>query len=137
MAQQWTYNYDANGYLSSIIDPMGVPVGFANDPVGRPTDTLLPAPGGGVRDVHQQYDGNGNVTSITLPNSPLEQHAFDYTPVDQLTTYAPPDPGVLDGGISPLGPAAWETQSTYFADRQPKLETRPDGATIQYAYDAA
>ncbi len=70
------------------------------------------------------YDGNGNLTSVTPPSRP--QHGFTFTPVDLEASYTPP--AVTPGGA---------TQYSYNKDRRLTQVTRPDGKTIQIAYDTA
>jgi hypothetical protein len=74
--------------------------------VGCPTDTFLPQVDGGTGDPKQSYDADDNMTSVTLANSSLEVHGLVY-PANELMTYSPADPGVLEGGVSPLGPVVW------------------------------
>ena len=78
-----------------------------------------------TRVIAYTYDPDGNVTSVTPPGRP--SHGFDYDAIDQTTGYTPP---ALDGG-----PVA--THYDYNLDKQPTKVTRPDGQTIDYAYDAA
>ncbi|MEO8379688.1 MAG: RHS repeat-associated core domain-containing protein [Acidobacteriota bacterium] len=80
-------------------------------------------PGGRVTQV--SYDPNGNVTSITPPGRPA--HAFTYTPVDLLESYAAPDAG--EGGAT--------TRFQYNRDRDLTAIVQPDGTTIVLDYDAA
>lgn len=99
-------------------------------------DRIVPVALGAItptsRNVLQMsYDGDDNVTSVTLPNSPIEQHDFAYTPVDDLMTYTPPVPS------SDAGPGPWSTAYQYFLDHDPELETRPDGTSIAKDYDTA
>jgi RHS repeat-associated protein len=65
----------------------------------------------------------GNVTSVTPPTRPA--HAFDYTAVDQVELYTPPE-----AGFTPRA-----TSYDYNADRQVTLITRPDGQTIVPSYE--
>jgi RHS repeat-associated protein len=120
-ARTWTQGYDAQGYLSSVTDPLSHAIGYTNDPVGRPTQTQLPD----GRKLGVAYDGDSNTTSITLPSTEL--HQFSYTPVDLTSSYTPPS----------LGSSSPSTQYTYDVDRELTMVTRPDSATIAYGYDAA
>ena len=69
------------------------------------------------------YDASGNVSSVTPPIRPA--HTFGYTPVDLEELYTPPALG---------GPVA--TSYAYNLDRQLETITRPDGATVQFTYEA-
>ena len=37
----WTQGYDSQGYLASVTDPLSHATSYINDPVGRPTQTML------------------------------------------------------------------------------------------------
>jgi RHS repeat-associated protein len=117
----WTQGYDPQGYLASVTDPLSHAVSYANDPVGRSTQTHLPD----GRVLGTTYDGNSNTTGVTLPSP--ESHSFSYTPVDLLASYTPPS----------VGTGSPATQYVYDLDRHLKTVTRPDGATLTYGYDTA
>jgi RHS repeat-associated protein len=121
----WTKAYDSLGYANSTTDPLGVVTTTTNDAVGRATTTLLPDGQGGTRTLLASYDGDDDLTSLTLPGG--AQHALSYTPVDGLASYVPPS----------LGTGNVTTQYQYDEDGRIALETRPDGATIGYDYDSA
>ena len=124
----WTMSYDGNGFLASVTDPMGSSVAYTNDSVGRPQHTRLPEVDGGTRDLQTAFDGDDNVTAVTLPrNTSQEQHELQYTPADQLSLYSPPAPGA----------GTWSTSDEYDLDHRLTRETRPDGATIVPDYDSA
>jgi RHS repeat-associated protein len=125
--RQWSKTYDPQGYVQSVTDPTDASTTYNNDLTGHALDTYLPgAPDGGVRDVKVVYDGDGNPQKVTLPNGNL--HQFGYTPVDALSTYTPPLP-------APSSTGTWSTQYLYDPDGHPSLETRADGAQIQYVRD--
>jgi RHS repeat-associated protein len=137
-ARVWQYAYDSNGYLHSVTDPLDNAISYTNDPVGRPTDTFLPAGDGGTRDLVATFDaGLADPSSIQLPRSAAELHMFGYTPVGDLSTYSPPDPSVVDAGLDATLVGPWATQYTYYNDRELKTETRPDGTVITRGYDSA
>jgi RHS repeat-associated protein len=115
-----TLTYDANGFLSSIIDPLGRKYIFSSDAVGDLLNLTLPD----GRLVSYTYDANGDLTSITTPSSIT--HRFTYTPINRLSSYKPP---TLSGTGS--------TTYTYNLDRNLTTITRPDGKTIKYGYDTA
>jgi RHS repeat-associated protein len=116
-----TSTYNAQGYVQSVADALGQPVSFTYDSVGRVKTETLPD----SRVVLFDYDANGNLTSITPPTRPA--HGFDHNEVDLGTQYTPPD---VSAGTN-------VTLATYNLDRQLERITRPDGQTIQYAYDPA
>ncbi|MDJ0764314.1 MAG: RHS repeat-associated core domain-containing protein [Myxococcota bacterium] len=118
----YQFTYDDRGFLDAVIDPMSRTTSYLNDELGRVLTKTLPD----MRQIHFTYDANGNVESITPPGKPT--HTFDYTPVDLLEDYDPPD--VV--GVTPD-----ITHYAYNLDRQIDLITRPDGQTIDYIYDTA
>ena len=84
----YTYGYDAHGYTSSTVDPLANATTLVNNLAGEPTDTVTPDGNGGTRDLVSSYDGDGNLTSLTLPKG--EEHELTYTPADALASYDPP-----------------------------------------------
>ncbi|MDX2168313.1 MAG: RHS repeat-associated core domain-containing protein [Deltaproteobacteria bacterium] len=115
----------AKGQVKSTTDAAGRKTIFEYDPQGRVSAQLLPDEPPLFRRVEFHYDPAGNVTSITPPGRPA--HGFGYTPVNLEETYTPP----------PLSPAGEATTYAYTPDRQLDLVTRPEGGTIDYAYDDA
>jgi RHS repeat-associated protein len=124
----WTMGYDDAGYLSTVTDPLDAGIAYANDPNGRPKDTLLPEVDGGTRDLKTSFDGDDNLRSVTLPRNPNQEvHQLSYSPIDELQQYTPPSP---DAGT-------WFTTDNYDPDGRLRNETRPDGTTIVPDYDPA
>ncbi len=120
-ARTWTLSYDGDGNLASIMDPLSRTTAFTYDAAGRVTVQTLPD----GREIHFAHDAAGNVTSITPPGRPA--HAFSYTPIDQQQSYTPPDVGI----------GTTTTTYSYTPDRQLAHIARPDGRTVDFAYDAA
>ena len=120
-ARTVTFDYDAAGYLGTITDALGRSAGFAYDPAGRVTTQTFPD----GRAVLFDYDAKGNLTALTPPGRP--EHAFGYTPVDLTAEYIPPD--VAAGTNS--------TQYSYNLDKQLTRVLRPDGESVDLAYDTA
>jgi RHS repeat-associated protein len=114
-------SYNLQGSIASVTDPLNRTTAFAYDSAGRVTTQTLPD----GRQVGYTYDANGNVSSITPPGRP--SHSFHFTSIDLLEDYSPPDVGL----------ATEATQYSYDLDRHLTLVTRPDGATIGFAYDSA
>jgi len=115
------YSYNDDGYLASITDPLARQVNYTYDAVGRVVKQTLPD----SREVQFEYDQNGNLTALTPPGRPA--HVFSYTDIDLNDEYTPPDLG--DGDES--------TVYAFNLDRQLTKITRPDGKTVDYAYDSA
>jgi RHS repeat-associated protein len=115
-----TTDYNAQGYLKTITDPLGHSVDFAYDDAGRVTAQEF----SDGRQITFTFDPNGNLESITPPGNP--PHAFAYTPVNELEVELPP---VLPDVPNPA------TDYDYNLDRNLENITRPDGLTIDPVYD--
>ncbi len=115
-----TFDYDNQGYLGSITDPMGRNVIFTNDAVGRVTEQKLPD----GRIIQYGYDANGNLTSLTPPGK--SAHVFSYNTVDKETDYTPPNLS----GVETI------TQYSYNLDKQLTKVLRPDGQTVTLGYNS-
>ncbi|MFN0095956.1 MAG: PKD domain-containing protein [Dehalococcoidia bacterium] len=120
-ARTTIFSYNSRGFLETVTDALGRTVTFEYDAAGRVTKQLLP----GAREVLFTYDANGNLKTLTPPGKPA--HTFVYNEIDQVTDYLPPD----------LGPSNEATSYVYNGDHQLDLEVRPDGLTIDMAYDSA
>ena len=119
-------DYDTAHRLETVTDPMTRVFGLAYDGLTDRVETqTLPAPPGETREVHYDYDPDGNLASLVPPGQP--GHGFTSTPVDLFQQYAPPD----------LGPGREDTNYTYDADRQLDFVDRPDGRALDPGYDAA
>jgi YD repeat-containing protein len=114
-----TFNYDSQGYVSSIVDPLSRITSFGYDPIGR----LIQSTSAAGFLVSHGYDPNGNLTSLTPPGR--SQHTFNYTPVDLMEDYTPPD----------VGSGSTLSHVDYNPDRQLLQATRPDGKILNFAYD--
>ncbi|MCG7940360.1 MAG: PKD domain-containing protein [Candidatus Thiodiazotropha lotti] len=111
---------EQQGYLESITDAVGRRVEFTNDALGRVTRKRLPD----GREVVYNYDANGNLISIVPPGR--SAHIFRYNGVDQKSNYVPP----------PLSGVDTSTTYTYNLDKKPISVLRPDGQSLDMAYDA-
>ena len=120
-ARELSVAYNANGFISSITDPMSRSVGFEYDAAGRITRKTL-ADG---QEILFEHDAKGNIISITPPDR--SAHNFVYTSVNRLGEYTPPE----------LGATPVATSYVYNLDRQLTQMQRPDGATLNVAYDSA
>ncbi|WP_367156177.1 PKD domain-containing protein [Methylomonas sp. HYX-M1] len=115
------YTYNPQGYLASVLDPLGREVQFQYDQAGRVTTQTLPD----GRQVLYSYDANGNLASLTPPGQPA--HLFNYTGIDQTAKYLPPD---VNAGSN-------DTVYTYDKDKALLSVARPDGQSIELNYDNA
>ncbi|WAK01496.1 NHL domain-containing protein [Methylobacter sp. YRD-M1] len=116
-----SFAYNPQGYLDSITDPLERQVKYEYDLAGRVTKQILPD----NREIVFSYDASGNLTSLLPPGRP--EHRFTYTPVNLTESTVPPD--VAAGSNSTL--------YQYNLDKQLQQIQRPDGQTIDYAYDPA
>jgi RHS repeat-associated protein len=119
-ARSVTFQYNAEGYLKSITDPLSNVLGFEYDKAGRIKKQILPD----GRESIYSYDPNGNVASITPPGRP--SHSFQYNAGNLMLEYDPPD------AVSTTD----KTTYSYNKDRQLAQILRPDGLAIDFAYDA-
>jgi RHS repeat-associated protein len=115
------FAYNDQGYLASVTDPLGRSVAYQYDLAGRVTQQTLPD----GNDILFSYDANGNLLSLTPPGKPA--HHFAYDKIDQQTLYTPPD----------VGAGSNSTQYSYNLDKQLTQIARPDGLTLDFAYDNA
>ena len=116
-----TFDYDSNGFLHRVTDPLGRSANYDYDSAGRLTRKTLPD----GRIVYITYDANGDVTSIQPPGR--DAHVFTYNAVNQEQDYTPPS---ISTGSS-------VTQYSYNLDKQLTGVTRPDGKVVGYSYDNA
>jgi YD repeat-containing protein len=113
----------ATGRLTSITDPASRVTTFDQyDAAGRALQMTLP----GNRIVAFAYDANGNLTSLTPPGQPA--HVFRYSAIDQEEEYEPP---ALAGIPDP------RTIYTYDLDRALDFVARPDGKSVDLAYESS
>jgi len=120
-ARSYVFQYNPQGYLSSVIDPMSNSTGFEYDLAGRITKQVLQDDS----QVLYAFDSNGSVTLITPPGKP--SHTFAYNSVGLMLEYDPPD---AFAGTD-------KTRYGYNLDRQLTEILRPDGQVISYGYDTA
>ncbi len=118
-----TFQYDPNGNLTQVTDPLGHVNQTQYDSLGQPTEQLEPHPtaiGSTLGQISTTYDGLGQVTKVTDPRN-LE------------TTYQMDNLGNL---LSQTSPDTGTTQNTY--DEAGNLKTRTDarGKVAAYSYDS-
>lgn len=114
------FDYDDNGFLDLYSDPEQQVFTLINDATGRieqqtRNDSEL---------VLFDYDETGNVLGVTPPGRP--EHGFGYSVLDQQETYNPPT----------IPEPVTSTTVDYDLERRVMQITRPDGRTIDFAYDA-
>ena len=116
----WHFNYDTQGNLVNVTDPLSQTVHFDYDLASRTTSQTLPD----NRTIDFGYDSAGNMTSLTPPGR--DAHTFTPTPLNMLGSYAPP----LVGSEQPIS-------YTYNAAGQITQIRRPDTSTIDMTYDVS
>lgn len=123
-----TLAYGPDGYLDEVTDALGDATRFDHDPNGRPLAERVYGAGAQTSqgEVLFSYDRNGNASSVTPPGKPT--HAFTYTAVDQLASYAPP---------AVAGVATPSTSYKYDLQRNLTAIRRPDGSAIELARDGS
>ena len=119
--RSFSLDYNSDGYLATITDPIGRTVEFEYSEAGRMTQQTLP---GGLL-VRYAYDANNNITAITPDGRPT--HTFAYTSVDLQSAYTPPK----------VGKKTTKTLYKYNTDRQLISIKRPDGKVVKLGYDSA
>jgi RHS repeat-associated protein len=114
-----TYQYDAQGRLSTVIDTLGRPITYTYDSNGRVTDVRDFA----GRNLHFTYDASGNLSSMT----------------------SPPVTGTPNGNDFPAGATTRYTYTTGFSDpllnhklltiTEPNEVAAGGPPTIMFTYD--
>ncbi|MBL1263405.1 RHS repeat protein [Candidatus Methylomicrobium oryzae] len=115
------FTYNPQGYLDSVTDPLGRQVKYEYDLAGRVTRQILPD----HREILFDYDAGGNRVSLLPPGRP--EHRFTYTPLNQAESSVPPE----------VAAGANSTLYQYDPDKQLTQIQRPDGLTLDMAYDSA
>lgn len=102
-------DYNPEGWVASVTDPLKRTVRFEYDAGGRITKQILPD----GRSITATYDANGNITSITPPQRPA--HSFLQTPLNRIAAYFPPN--LEPGSASSEGKkSVWATIKSYLAN---------------------
>jgi RHS repeat-associated protein len=149
------FEYNTQGQIARITDPLKRPVRFEHDAAGRVTGQILPD----GKETSFKYDADGNVASIMPPGQP--EHLFDYTPINLPATYQPPDPNRVQtssgifariwaairsffenlfhrnkpGSTPHFEHAPGETGYIYNNDGQLTKVVRPDRTTTEFRYE--
>lgn len=123
-----TLAYGTDGYLDAVTDALGDSTRFDHDSAGRRLAERVYGAGAQTPEgeVLFSYDRSGNTGSVTPPGRPV--HAFTYTAVDQLASYAPP---AVPGATTP------STSYQYDLQRNLTAVDRPDGSSIDLEHDDA
>jgi len=118
-----TYQYDANGNLTQVTDPLGRIRQVQYDALNQPIRQLEPHPsiiGSTLGQIDTSYDSLGQVTGITDPRNLTTTYKADS--LGNLSQQTSPDTGITTADHDPAG----------------NLKTRTDarGKTANYSYDS-
>jgi len=118
-----TYQYDANGNLTQIADPLGRIRQYQYDALNQPVRQLEPHPtviGSTQGQIDTSYDSLGQITAITDPRNLTTTYTTDS--LGNLNQQTSPDTGITTTDHDPAG----------------NLKTRTDarGKTANYSYDS-
>jgi YD repeat-containing protein len=118
-----TYQYDPNGNLTQITDPLGRVRQYQFDALNQPVRQLEPDPtviGNTLGQIDTSYDNQGQVTGVTDPRNLITNYNVDS--LGNLLKRTSPDTGITDAGYDAAG----------------NLKTRTDarGRTANYSYDS-
>jgi RHS repeat-associated protein len=120
MERTTAFTYDAQGNLTTVIDPIGRSTTYFFDVAGRVTHETFAG-----RTIAYTYDSNGNLASLTPPGR--SAHVFHTNSLDQEDEYAPPVIGAVDSRVL----------FHYDSDRSLTEIVRPDGDDVAIGYDLA
>jgi YD repeat-containing protein len=113
--------YDQQGRIEQLTDPLMGTVSFRYDSAGRVIHQQLP----GGSPVQYSYNPNGDLTSLTPPGR--SAHEFVYTSLGAVDRYIPPPPATSGG----------ETSYAYDLDQRLTRLLQPNGGSIEPLYDAS
>ncbi len=132
----YVYQYDANGNLTSIVDPLNHVTFVQYDALNRKIGTA--DQGGGV--IQYAYDELGQLTRVIDPRNLVTQYNIDG--LGNLNQTINPDTGTVSNGYDALGnlvvkidAKAQATNYQYDLLSRPTLITYSDGAQVRYTYD--
>jgi RHS repeat-associated protein len=116
------YGYDPAGRLTSVVRPSGVTINMVYDAGGRLIERIAKR-ADGTEESHDtfRWDASSNL---------IEWH----TPIASATLSYDDNDGLLREAVTQRG-VTMSRSYTYYANRQVKSYTGPDGNTITYAYN--
>jgi YD repeat-containing protein len=114
------YGYDPAGRLTSVVRPSGVTINMIYDAGGRLIERIARR-ADGIEESHDtfRWDASSNL---------IEWH----TPIASATLSYDDNDGLLREAVTQRG-VTMSRSYTYYANRQVKSYTGPDGNTITYA----
>ena len=134
----WRYQYDTNGYITSVITPDGAVTTYSYDSQTRLLASMTDANGNLTR---YQYDSQGNRTNLTDALGEVTTYTYEPVfnqitsvtdPIGRTTTYQYDSRGNRILEIDPLSQSnAW----TYDSQGNVTAFTDKNGHTTTYIYD--
>ncbi|HEY8034169.1 MAG TPA: RHS repeat-associated core domain-containing protein [Methylobacter sp.] len=137
-----TYQYDANGNLTQITDPLGHIRQYQYDALNQPTRQLDPHPtiiGSTLGQIDTRYDSLGQITSITDPRNLATTYSVDS--LGNLSQQTSPDTGITTADHDPAGNLTARTDArgkiaNYSYDSLNRIsQIAYDDQTISYTWD--
>lgn len=137
-----TYQYDANGNLTQITDPLGRIRKYQYDALNQPVRQLEPHPsiiGSTLGQIDTAYDSLGQVKSITDPRNLTTTYTTDS--LGNLSQQTSPDTGVTTADHDPAGNLLTRTDArgktaTYRYDSLNRIsQIADDDQTVNYTWD--
>ena len=124
------FAYDDAGNVQTVTDPLGNVTTYAYDAMHRLTTVTGPDPGTGAPITEYGYDGDGELTSVTLTSSAA-------SPTPRVTTYQYDEFGrkIEVDSPDPSGGSAAVTTFIYDADGNLVEEINPENYATWYTYD--
>lgn len=137
-----SYQYDANGNVTQITDPLGRVTNKVYDPLNRLRQQLQPAPTAGAPRpvINYTYDGLNQLTGITDPRSVTTSYTIDG--LGNQTALTSPDSGSSSKTHDAAGNVLTSTDAkgqttTYQYDELNRITriSYADGNVVTYQYD--
>jgi RHS repeat-associated protein/uncharacterized repeat protein (TIGR02543 family) len=138
-----TYQYDANGNLTRIIDPLGRVRQYQYDALNQPTRQLEPHPsliGNTLGQTDTAYDSLGQIKSITDPRNLTTTYTTDS--LGNLSQQTSPDTGTTTADHDPAGNVVTRTDArnktaSYSYDSLNRItQIAYDDQTVAYTWDS-
>jgi RHS repeat-associated protein/uncharacterized repeat protein (TIGR02543 family) len=137
-----TYQYDANGNLTQITDPLGRIRKYQFDALNQPVRQLEPHPsiiGSTLGQIDTAYDSQGHITEITDPRNLTTTYKTDS--LGNLSQQTSPDTGITTADHDPVGNLLTRTDArgktaTYSYDSLNRIsQVAYDDQTVTYTWD--
>jgi RHS repeat-associated protein len=138
-----TYQYDANGNLTQVTDPLGRIRQIQYDALNQPVRQLEPHPtiiGSTLGQIDTAYDSLGQIQSITDPRNLTTTYTIDS--LGNLSQQTSPDTGVTTADHDPAGNLLTRTDArgktaTYSYDSLNRItQIAYDDQTVTYTWDS-